>query len=240
MVVRVLGPYKKVEDYHDSAQLRALVKEQEDISTRILVNADFRRLGFDRACESVLVVREALGGQPALRNFSWDIGTKPFPTDVIKETRAKADLLGLTPVRERAFVGAVPALNQFWRLASRTRGLQDIVKDVADLPWWSIIRKGGKVKSKLKSGIPLSQRITLHGSRGVAYTFPFELEINGSPALSCSVIAFDPRPPFLASVGILAIAAQAPDGKGPYLMGQIWSARLAETEGAPVIGSVAK
>lgn len=231
MVVRVLGPYRKVADFHDPAQLRTSVKDAQEVTSRILVNADYLRLGFDRACESVLVVRAAMKGRPDLQKFSWNIGTKPYPEDIIKDGRMKADLLGLTTERERAFVGASPALREFWRLASRTRGLQDIVKDVADLPWWAIIRKGGDVKAKLKPAFSSSQQISLDGLRGrkeTAYVFPFELEINDSPALSCTVMAVDPRPPLLASAGIVALAAQAPDGKGPYLMVQLWSARLAE------------
>ena len=230
MLVRVLGPYKRVADFNNPAQLKASMKDQKDVTTRILVNADFLRLGFDRACESVLAVREALKHQPALKQFNWNIGTKPYPPEVIKEMRAKADLLGLTPERERAFVGATPALQEFWHLASRTRGLQDIVKDVADLPWWAIIRKGGEVKAQLKPLFSDSQRITVNGLRGgkeTGYLFPFGLEINDSPALSCTVMAVDPRPPLLASAGIVGIAAQAPDGKGPYLMVQMWAARLA-------------
>lgn len=231
MVVRVLGPYKRVADFHDPAQLRASVKDQQDVTTRILVNADFLRLGFDRACESVLAVRATMDTRPDLRAFNWNIGPKPFPPDVIKEKRATADLLGLTRERERAFVGAIPALREFWRLASRTKGLQEIVKDVADLPWWAIIRKGGEVRAKLKPHFTSSQKATLNGFRDgstVGYWFPFELEINDSPALSCSVLAVDPRPPLLPSAGIVALAAQAPDGKGPYLMVQLWSAKLAD------------
>jgi hypothetical protein len=230
MMVRVLGPYKRVADFHDPAQLRASVKGEQDVTTRILVNADFLRLGFDRACESVLVVRDALKSQPSMKQFNWNVGSKPFPPEVVSQARATADLLGLTTERERAFVGAVPALREFWRLASRTRGLQDIVKDVADLPWWSIIRKGGEVKSKLKPLFSDSQRISLDGLRGgkeTGYLFPFGLEINESPALSCTVMAVDPRPPLLPSAGIVGIAAQAPDGNGPYLMVQVWSAHLA-------------
>lgn len=234
MLVRVLGPFKRVADFHDPAQLRASVKDQQDVSTRVLVNADFLRLGFDRACESVLAVREAVKNRPGGGTFNWSVGPKPFPADAVKAARAEADRVGLTAERERAFVGATPALREFWRLVSRTRGLQDIVKDVADLPWWAIIRKGGDVKSKLKPAFSASQRITLDGFRGIkapGYIFPFELEINDSPALSCSVMAVDPRPPLLASAGIVAIAAQAPDGKGPHVMVQIWSAHLAESEG---------
>lgn len=243
LVVRVLGPYKRVDDFNDPAQLKLSVKDAKDVTTRILVNADFLRLGFDRACESVLVVREAMKTQPASREFKWNIGTKPYPEDVIKEARTKADALGLTHERERAFVGAVPALQEFWRLASRTRGLQEIVKDVADLPWWSIIRKGGDVKSKLKPVFSASQRVTLNGLRGAAetaYLFPFVLEINDSPALSCSVMAVDPRPPLLPSAGIVSIAAQSPDGKGPYLMVQMWSARLAGDDAAPTVPQATK
>ena len=233
MLVRVLGPFKRVADFRDPAQLQASVKGHQDVSTRIVVNADFLRLGFDRACESVLAVREASKTRPGAGPFTWNIGSKPFPAEVVKPARAQADLLGLTAERERAFVGAAPALREFWRLASRTRGLQDIVKDVADLPWWAIIRKGGEVKSKLKPTFSAALRMTLDGFRGLktpGYVFPFELEINDSPALSCTVMAVDPRPPLLASAGIVAIAAQAPDGKGPYLMVQIWSARLAESQ----------
>jgi hypothetical protein len=142
--MRVLGPYKKVKDFHDPEQLRTSLKAAADVNARATVNTDSLGLGFDRACESVLIVREALNKNPALRDFDWKVRDKPFRAEAAKEAKKKANMIGLTPERERAFVGTMPALIEFWRVASHTPGLQEIVKGVADLPWWSIIMKGGE------------------------------------------------------------------------------------------------
>jgi hypothetical protein len=236
MSIRVLGPYHKVADFRDPAQRKAALKDGKDVSARLTVNADFLRLGFDRACESVLLVRQALKGQP---EFKWDISAKPFPPDVVARERARGEPLGLTSERQRAFAGTIPALQEFWRLASRTPGLQDIVKDVADLPWWAIIRSGGEVKTKLKPKFAAVGTIKLADlpNYPMGYTFPFDVEINGEVALSCSVLAISPRPPMLAAAGILAIAAQAPGGQGPHLMVQISATHLAPRPEPPVVSA---
>jgi hypothetical protein len=237
MSIRVLGPYHKVNDFKDPAQRKAALKDGKDVSARLTVNADFLRLGFDRACESVLFARQTLKGQPAL---NWNIAAKPFPTEIVAKDRDRAESVGLTRERQRAFAGTIPALHEFWRLASRTPGLQDIVKDVADLPWWAIIRKGGEVKTKLKPKFAAVDTLKLVGlpNYTVGYTFPFEVEVNGEVALSCSVLAVSPRPPMLAAAGILAIAAQAPGGKGPHLMVQICATHLAPRPQSPVVSGL--
>lgn len=233
MSIRVLGPYHQVADFKDPAQAKAALKDGKDISARLTVNADFLRLGFDRACESVLLVRQELKDEPS---FTWNVSSKPFPPEMVAKLRPRGEQIGLTAERQRAFAGTIPALMEFWRLASRTPGLQDIVKDVADLPWWAIIRKGGEVTTRLKPNFSAVGTLKLNDMPGgytMGYTFPFDVEVNGEVALSCSVLAISPRPPMLAAAGILGIAAQAPGGKGPHLMVQISATHLAPRSGLP-------
>ena len=50
------------------------------------------------------------------------------------------------------------------------------------------------------------------------YAFPFVLQLSKKPALVCQLAVVAPAPPLLTSAGIVGLAAQRPDGKGPHLM----------------------
>lgn len=242
--VRVMGPYRRVKDFHDPAQLRASLKAATDVRARFTVDSEYLGLGLDRACEASVALREGLKSRPELRSFRWSAGGEPFPPEVIKDVQAKSKGIGLTPERERAVFGLHPAMWEFWRLASRTPGLQDILRKVADLPWWSIIMKGGEVEVELKPYLSGANSLNLEGNVGgyvSGYAFPLAVEVNGKPALACSVLVVSARPPLLTSAGILAIAAQPPDGKGPHLMVQISAAHLRkQTDVTPASDSEAK
>ena len=227
IAVRVLGPYKK------RAELKESLREAKDVSARMTVNAEYLGLGLDRGCESVLVLRESLQKNPGLARPAWEVGPKPFPKKRAEVERKLADAVGLTPERERAAVGAVPALLEFWRLASRTPGLQDITRSIAQVSWWSIVAKGGDVKARLKPHFASAYRIKLEGNVGgneQGYGFPFELRVNDRPALSCQAVVASARPPLMACAGVLALAAQSPDGQGAHLMISVVDAR-SKTQG---------
>jgi hypothetical protein len=59
------------------------------------------------------------------------------------------------------------------------------------------------------------------------YAFPFALQLSKKPALVCQLAVVAPAPPLLTSAGIVGLAAQRPDGKGPHLMIQLLAARCA-------------
>jgi hypothetical protein len=225
LVVRVIGPFERTsggrEENKNSTEQRA----------RVLVNADYLGLGLNRACEAVFAVNAAKQKDPGLAPFPWTLRPKPFPAEEAAAGRKLALALGLTPERERAQAGAVPALLEFFHIISRTPGLQDILKGVMDVPWWTVIKRGGDVPIGLMPQFRYTEEVPagsslVPGEAGQAYTVPFVLSIGGKPALVGKLAVIDPRRPLLACAGILGVAACAPDGKGPRVMLQVVSARL--------------
>ncbi len=225
--VRVLGPYER-----DSA------KNAKEEQGRIMVNADYLGLGLDRGCESVISVNAAKIKDPTLPPFAWTARMKAFSADEAAAGRKLAAPLGLTPERERALVGANPALHEFFNLISRTPGLQDILKEVIDVPWWTIIKRGGDAPVGIMPQFRFAEEISAEafhlGGGRKAYALPFQLSIGGKPALVGKLAVTSARPPLMPCAGIVGVSAWAPDGKGPRVMLQVLSARLGEARlGAP-------
>jgi hypothetical protein len=88
-----------------------------------------------------------------------------------------------------------------------------------------IEKRGANVR--LKPKLEAAYTIGMNGNTGgyaSGYGFPFVLEVNDKPALSCNLAVVSARPPLLTCAGIIGIAAQSPDGKGPHLMVQLMAA----------------
>ena len=225
LAVRILGPFERANGERDGG------RNASEQHARAMVNADFLSLGLNRACESVMAVNEAKQKDPTLGSLNWTMRMKPFSPAETEAGRKVADTLGLTPERERALAGANPALLEFFHLIRRTPGLQDILKGVMDVPWWTVIKQGGNVPIALTPQFRLTEKLPaatplLAGTPGNAYTVPFVLFIGGKSALVGKLAVVDPQRPLLACAGILGVAACAPDGEGPRVMLQVVSAKL--------------
>ena len=59
-----------------------------------------------------------------------------------------------------------------------------------------------------------------------SYFLPLVFSLNSKPAMACRLAVTSPRPPLLTSAGIVGIAAQRPDGKGPHLMIRLLAGRV--------------
>ena len=225
LAVRVLGPFERTSGERDGVR-KATVQR-----ARVMVNTDFLSLGLDRACELVLAVNAAKQKDPTLASINWSLRSKPFPAAETEAASKAATALGLTPERERALAGANPALLEFFHLIGKTPGLQDILKGVIDVPWWTVIKQGGKTPIALTPQFRLTEELLagaplLLGNRGHGFTVPFVLFIGGKSALVGKLVVVNPQRPLLASAGILGVAACAPNGEGPQVMLQVVSARL--------------
>lgn len=223
LAIRVLGPFSRKSGEESS-------KSVTDQQARVTVNADYLTLGLDRACEAVMSVNEAKIKDPTLPPVEWAARQKPFPPEVVEPTRKTARSIGLTPERERALVGANPALQEFFHLISRTPGLQDILKNVIDVPWWTVIKQRGKVAASVAPQYNLAAHLApgdplLMGTRESGYTLPYVLFIGGKSALTGKLAVITPQGPLQVSAGILGVAAVAPNGEGPRVMLQVVSAR---------------
>jgi hypothetical protein len=191
------------------------------------VNADFLTLGLDRSCATIL--RLHADGPSALTRVG--ANAEPFPPDVVAADRAAADAAGLTAEGERALLGSFPALEQFLWIAMRTPELRQIIMSVMDVPLVWFIANGGKAPD-------LSINFT--GTEGrldaapwqlpedkQPYGLSFVLNMNAAPALKARLAVVAPRPPLVASAGIVGIVVQRPDGRGPVLSIRLIASRRA-------------
>ena len=205
---------------------------------RARVAADLLAIGLDRPPAMAERTKKKKADDPNLPSGGLEIGSQPFPPDVIERARITTAAVGITEADERALIGSILALIEFFQIASKTSGLQEVVTSVIDVPWWSIIRSGGKMPGLNLQLLDEMPRIeakpwALPTSSDV-WSVPFVLQLNGKPALRCQLAVTAPRPPLLPCAGIIGLAAGRPDGKGPVLTLQIVAAR---TQVTPQTGS---
>lgn len=234
LALRVLGPF---EDGKPASR-----ESREGKKARVLTQAEYLGLGLDRACQ-VMLKLQAMRTQPRPDNplpaeqQSLGFGNRPFPPEVVAAAQKRAVQFGLTQEDERALVGSLPALLEFFSIVSRTPGLQDILKSVIDLPWWSILKSGGKMPDigidfVTPSIRPLAPEPWSLSSL-TPYAFPIVITLNKSPALVCHLAVVSPRPPLIAAAGVVGLAAARPDGKGPRVMIQVIAAHPAPEAPVP-------
>jgi hypothetical protein len=177
---------------------------------RLLVNADYLELGFDAACEASL----ALGAENEKRapadRVKTRVAEKPFPPEVTKVERARADEVGFTPERERAFYGSMPALLEFFNLITKTPGLQDILKEVIDISWWSLLTNSGKTQVRLDYASRFIQKLENIRPDLPQYTFPLVVVVNKEPAMAVTLVVTQPKAPFATTAGVVGIQAGRP------------------------------
>lgn len=212
--LHVLGPF------FDASQK---AKKREDKSARILTTSDFLGLGFDRAADFFVRDQSASKEGPS-ESGTISFSNRPYPPEVLEKAKNNRATRVMTAEDERAVVGTLPALLEFFNVSSQTPGLKEIVRNVVDIPWWALVKSGGRVSNvNIDFGSHLSQRNQPKNwpLNAPLYTLPFTLMINSKDSLVCIMGVTAPKPPLLASAGIIGIAAGQPSGKGPRLMLQI-------------------
>jgi len=201
---------------------------------RVNVSVDYLALGLERVPAKMIEIKARRQREPNLPHGDLSVRGQPFPADVVARDGKSAAALGISSDDERSIIGSVLALQEFLQLASRTPGLQDVVMSVLDVPWWSIIRSGGRLNFDLE-GLPLERELDAAAwglpATTKAYASPFRLHINGQAALVFQLALVAPRPPLTVSAGIIGLAAVAPDGKGPVLTFQVIGGRMGEKGG---------
>lgn len=221
-----------------AANDRKVTTAVEGMKRRVVgVAGDYLSLGLDRMPAMALRVEQAKRENPDRPQGNLQINNQPFPADVVAKNREAADAAGITEADERAVVGGILAMIEFFQIAARTPGLQDVLEEVIDIPWWSIIRSGGKMPGMSLVVLPGFSELPAAdwGLAGDAriYGFPLQLFLNEKPALLFQLAVTAPRPPWQASAGVIGLAAGRPDGKGPQLHLRIVAARAAEEKTAP-------
>lgn len=162
----------------------------EERRARAMVSQDFLRLGLDRSC-AALLRRDA-----ARKNVPKGVGTAPRLSDD----------------EVRALVGIFPALFMFVQEIQSTPGVEDILWSIMDKPSiWSVVRHGGKVQIGINVEEPTAiDPATWESPDPPSYRLPVMISVYDQPALRCFLFVTSPRPPLVASAGIVGIVAVPP------------------------------
>ena len=213
----------------------------KQITSETLVNPAFLGLGLDGTAR--LWRRLINDPRPAPRStpreLSLDISSKPFSPEKIAEHQAALEGLAIVPAEERAYAGFLPAMMDFFNIARQTGGVRDIIFEVADLPWWSLLKQGGRIDDTHFEILGPFQKLPSHdwglSDQVTVYSMGLVLRLEGKPTLAGRIAVTAPRPPLLNTAGIVGITAMRPDGQGPQLTfrvmaGRVGGARVSEWE----------
>jgi hypothetical protein len=224
--IRMVGPLKSWATNDEKA-----VRAAKDQKVRILVNSEHLQLGFDRACAAWARTDAALAHKGSKAQPSWRMNTQRFTPEQLVQGKTDGQLLGMTVEEERAMAGSFPALLEFFSITLQTSELKDVLMEVADIPWWQLIKHGGQPEINVNYLSPFgrgeAKTWQLSADESVWF-MPLRFELFGKPVLACRLAVTAPKPPLLTSAGIVGVAAQRPDGKGPHLMIQIMATRCAQ------------
>lgn len=228
--VAVLGPFDRADERRERSPVGVTEKH-----ARILIDSEFLALGFHRMAAAQLRLRKNLSAAHFGFNY------QPYTPEQIAEGKKDIDPEKFSLEDQRAFAASLPALMEFFRTVIHTPGLDDIAKRVIDIPWWSVIRHGGKnwdLNFDYKLASQLDSVLWGFPATTEAYSFPFVVYLFGKPAVACRLAVFEPRPPLCTTAGIVGLAAQKPDGHGAQLMIRLLASRSTSAVEAPVISAV--
>ncbi|MES2694409.1 MAG: hypothetical protein V4773_13110 [Verrucomicrobiota bacterium] len=189
--------------------------------SRVLVSPKLLGLGLDRASEMMI---RTPAPTPA------EAGTSPPATTTPPTTLSFED--------GQLFAGLFPSMMSFFQAVDSTPGLREILWSVLEKPsLWSIARRGGKIDA----GFNFGKASTASGADwGVpdmpCYRMELTLSLNGQPALECAFYVTSPRPPLLATAGIVGIVADSPKDKAKRVLIRVLSGQRVK-DAAPALAS---
>jgi hypothetical protein len=187
---------------------------ETETHARALISPDYLSLGLDSFCRVALRLAKenpAVPGAPSL-------------------PPAENPFFKLPPRAQWAFLGLFPALGAFMDGIQGTPGLKDILWEIAAKPSvWSIVKSAGKVNININAGNDVTAVDPADWSlpRIPLYRLPLHLSINQQPMLDCILFVTAPRPPLLATAGIVGIIAQPPGKQDKRLDIRMLAAHLA-------------
>jgi hypothetical protein len=212
VAVRALGPFEQTDK-------RSGI---EDKWSGAILDGRSLTLGFDSVA-TMLVKASAAPG------VGFGFRATPFPANETMENRKRLEAAGIGVDDERAFVGGAGALGEFFRIASQTPGVRDVLRELLDLSWKDYLRNPNididfmgvdNASSEwwgLPPGIPCP-------------TLTFRIMLNGVPRIVCRVAATRPVRPLQTVAGIVGVAAGRVDGSGPHVMVRLLGASAAGSD----------
>ena len=159
--------------------------------------------GFFKALQ---ILRERNPDGPRMR---YSVSQDPVPEDPVLSDPELLEDIGLTPEVERAFVGSLPALLEFFGVVYETDGLKDILKQL--IPGRSILGMLNPFGSRtigFSYGNPQPYRIEESGLGAgleAVTAIPVELQMKEKTVLVATLYAVDPVGPWEACAGVVAL-----------------------------------
>jgi hypothetical protein len=178
---------------------------------RAFVSPEFLGLGLDAACRLSLRMHEGTEAAPS----GGPAAKPPMP---------------LSESDERTLFGTAPALAAFVQGIQATPALSEIFWAITKRPSaWTIVRHGGNlvfsVATTGEGGVVAAAGWPLLGLP--VYRMPLLLSFYQEPALRFTLFVTAPRPPLLATAGIVGIIAEPPRAEGKRLEIRLLAGRRA-------------
>ncbi len=208
--VWVAGPLDR-----DERRVERAVARVREHRARFLVNADFLGLGLDAAADTIVRLRDHTG------KVGLGIRNTAFGDEEVRATKARLEDRGVTAEDQRALVGAVPALLEFFRISAQTPGLKDILMEVLDVPWWALAKGLGNVSTNLNLS---GERLRVAPDGEGRFILPFAVELNDAPALMVEMEVGPARAPASVLAGVTTVYAGEPKGRGKRISIQLLAA----------------
>ena len=179
------------------------------LKAELTVNRANLRIGLHRVSgffKALQTLRERNPDGPRMR---YSVSQEPIPPDpVLSDPGLLADI-GLSQDVERAFVGSLPALLEFFGVVYETDGLKDILKQLIPRKRnISMLNPFGSRSIGFSYGNPQPYRIEESGLGAgleVVTAIPVELQMKEKTVLVATLYAVDPVGPWEACAGVVAL-----------------------------------
>lgn len=229
MEVNTVGPVRAAARDAEKEARRA-----KDQRARLGVNGRFLQIGFARHAEAaarISVRAKVLTAED--RKVTYQISGQEPPPEVVAAMAPVAEKLDLTEADEEAMAGMAPALQEFVGIIARTAGLRDVFAEVVDVPWWSIVSRGGKMpeigfgRTGERNRVITADEWAEAEGRGMVHAVAFMLTLNGKPALKFELAAVMPEAPETAVAGVIGLVAAPPENDKKALRVRVLATRAA-------------
>lgn len=187
----------------------------------VVVTREFLSLGF---ASTALAARKFGSLEDGLIGF----GGSAFSQEESGGIRARLEKAGVGEAEERAFVGGVMAIGEFFRLAAQTPGVRDVLQRMVDVSLKDLLRRPQlniDIQPPVENLDPLFWGLP---AGTPCYALNFRIDLNGVPRLRCRVAVTQPQPPLQTVAGVVGIAASKIDGSGPFLVARVLSSQRAK------------
>ena len=196
-------------------------KPEKRVEGDVLVMRDFLLLGFDKLAEFTLKVYRGEKPKNGLHIQPGPLEPDSFPPELISETKAEFETLGIGADQIRSIVGLAPSLSSFFNLLMSTPGVKDIVMEIVDRPSiLSLLSKGLQVNFNARGeGVTTEDPIKWGLDEDIpCYRFPMTLTLNGQDGLNTILIVRSPEGPYAMTAGVVGIIAYRPGDTDRVLM----------------------